>query len=290
MLRFPVSFALVPLVAASALRSDEPPVDPETLVRLVVKSQRRAEERLNSYTFDQRVIETKFARNGRPKETERRLYYVLSGDKGEEGSRELIEVDGRLATPEEKKKAVEQDEKDRKKRLERRAAEKAEEARHPKGDDEDPLVGTRRLSALLSRFDYTVLPEEILDGRPAYVVDFRPRPEIGTANLGERALSALAGRAYIDASDFEVVRVDAHLVKPVSVAGGIAAKVASADIRYEAMPVGHGLWFPCLVDVRLRGKTLLFLRLDTAYRYELSRFGTFEVETESTLTPVESKP
>lgn len=245
---------------------------------------------MNSFTFDQRVIETKYAKNGRPKETERRLFYVLSGEKGEEGSRELVEVDGRPATSEEKRKAAEQDQKDRKKRLETRAAEKVEEARHPKGDDEDPLVGTRRLSNLLLRFDYTVLPEEILNGRPTYVVDFRPRPEIGTANLGERALSALAGRAYIDASDFEVVRVDAHIVKPVSVVGGVAAKVARADIRYEAMPVGHGHWFPCVVDVRLVGKTFLFFRLDTGYRYEFSHFGTFQVETETKLTPVQSKP
>src|SRR5262249_46215722 len=103
----------------------------------------------SSFTFDERVIETTYDKKGRPKDVDRRLYYGFSGDKGEEGSRELVLVDDRPATAEEKKDSAEKDAKQaakRKRRVEDRAKEAAEKPPKPTGDDDDPAIGARRLS------------------------------------------------------------------------------------------------------------------------------------------------
>ncbi len=289
--RFRPCAALLLAFAAGVAEADTavprtPDLDVRELVKRVVKSQRRVEVAFAGSTFDQREVRITWGADGRAKEVASRLFYVLSGDGDVEGTRELIEVEGRPATEEEKRKAAEGDEKGRKKRLEQKAAAEARLAERVSGDEDDPLVGRRRLSELIGRFVIRVVGEETVEGRPTYVLDFSPDPAAPPAtNLGDRALNALAGRALIDAVDFQVRSVVAHLTKPVKVAGGIAANVKEAEIVYTGQPLGGNLWFPCVVELRLTGKTALFFRLDTSFRFEFANLKRFRVDTESDVRP-----
>ena len=258
-----------------------PAIPPEELIRRVVRSQRRAEEAFAGTTYDQVEVQTSYGRDGRPKETKRLLYYAFAEEAGKSSMRELVEVDGRPATPEEKKDAAEEDEKQRKRRTGREAAAKAKAPPHVSGAEDDPLVGSRRLSDLIDRFDVSVTGEEIVDGRPTYVLTFRPSGRFRPKTVGERALDGLEGRALIDAADFQIRSVEARLTKPVRVMGGLAANVKEAEVTYEGLPVGARHWFPCAIDLRLKGKTGIFFRLDAGYRFEFANLRSFFVETES---------
>ncbi len=261
-------------------------IDARDLVRRVVRSQRREEAAWSGTTFDQREVKIEWGPDGRPREIASRLFYVLSGNGDTEGSRELVEVDGRPATEAEKRKAADEDEKSRKKRVEEKAAAEARRADRVSGDEDDPLVGRKRLSELIRRFQIRVVGEEIVEGRPAYVLDFSPDPAApAPKSLGDRALNSLAGRALIDAVDFQVRSVVAHLTKPVKVAGGLAANVKTAEISYTGQPLAGDLWFPCVVELRLTGRKALFFRLDTSFRFEFANLKRFRVDTESDVRP-----
>jgi hypothetical protein len=282
----PCAALLLAIASTAAGAETAPPaapdVDARELVRRVVRSQRRVEAAFAGATFDQREVKIEWGADGRAKEIASRLFYVLSGDGDAEGSRALVEVDGRPATETEKLKAAEEDEKGRKKRLERKAAAEARRAERVSGDEDDPLVGRKRLSELIGRFVIRVVGEETVEGRPVYVLDFAPDPAAPPAkSLGDRALNALEGRALIDAVDFQVRSVVARLTKPVKVVGGIAANVKRAEIVYTGQPLGGNLWFPCVVEFRLTGKTALFFRLDTSFRVEFANLKRFRVDTES---------
>jgi hypothetical protein len=267
---------------ATGSPAQTPDIDAGELVRRVVRSQRRMEAAFAGATFDQREVKTEWGTLGRSKDVSSRLFFVLSGEGDSEGSRELVEVDGRPATDEEKRKVQEEDEKGRRRRLEEKAASEARKSERVSGDEDDPLVGRRRLSELIQRFAIRITGEEIVEGRPAYVVEFAPDPSAPPArSLGDRALNSLAGRVLIDAVDFQVRSVVAHLTKPFKVVGGLAANVKEAELVYTGQPLGGNLWFPCLIEVRLTGKTALFFRLDTSFRFEFANLRRFRVDTES---------
>lgn len=292
-LRRAAGFAVISLAAACALPAaavepaPAPGVDPVELVRRVVANQRRVEKAFEGATYDQSEVRITWDGKGRPSKIERRLFYVLAGESGAESTRELVEVDGRPATEKEKQEAAEEDAKGRRKRAEQRAAARAA-APPPRvsGDEDDPLVGSRRLSELIGRYTMRVVGEEVVEGRPAYVLDFSPRPNLpAPKSLGDRALNALEGRAVIDASTFQIRSVDARLTRPVKVVGGIAANVKDATISYVGEPVAGGFFFPCNVDLHLAGKTALVFRLDLSFRAEMRNLRRFRVETESEVRP-----
>jgi len=261
-------------------------VDPVELIRRVVKSQRRVEAVFEGATFDQHEVQITWGAKGRPEKVESRLFYVFAGENGAEGSRELVEVDGRPATEDERRKAAERDEKGRKRRVEEKAETAAKAPPRVSGDEDDPLVGSRRLSELIGRYTIRLVGEEVIEGRLAYVLDFSPSPAApAPKGLGDRALNALEGRAVIDASTFQVRSVEARLTRPLKVAGGLAANVKDAEVSYTGQPAGGGLWFPCAVDFRVTGKTAVFFRLDTSFRATFTNLRRFNVETETDVRP-----
>ncbi len=275
--------APAPPESAAAVAPEEPLPEIGDLLRRTLRSQKASERRLDSYTFDQSEETLTYRSDGSLKETTRRLFYVLSGPEPDSGSRELAEVDGRPATPDEIRKAAEHDRKDRKRRLEARAAAKVSEPARVGGDDDDPEIGSRRLSDLMRRFAIRVTGKEELDGRAAWAVEFSPQPGAPENGLSDRALNALAGRAWIDVLDLQVLRVEAVSTRPVRVAGGLAASVKRAAVSYEAAAVAPGSWFPARIALRLEGKKALFFPLNVEYRFELSNFRSFAVETESSV-------
>ncbi len=275
--------AAVRAVAAAGGASD---VDPLELIRRVVRSQRRVESVFDGAAYDQREVRIAWSANGLPSKVQTRLFYVLAGENGRQGSRDLVEVDGRPATESEKEKAAEEDAKSRRRRLEEKAAAQAKEPPRVAGDEDDPLVGSHRLSELIGRYTIRLVGEEVIEGRPAYILEFAPSPTAPKPKgLGDRALNALEGRAVIDASSFQVRAVDAHLTRSVKVAGGLAANVKEGDVSYTGQPVGGGMWFPCSVDLRVTGRTAVFFRLDTSFRATFTNLRRFNVETETDVRP-----
>ena len=213
------------------------------------RAQGRVDRFLTDYTFNQLEVRTSYGKDGRQKETRRRLFHYFSGEKPGEATRELVEIDGRPATV--------------------------------AGEEEDPLVGPRRLSDLIARFDYRLEGAVEEEGRLLYALEFSPKPGLTATSLGDRALNALAGRVLVDASNFQIVSVEARLVRPFKVGGGLAANVKGATISYRGARLRHGIWFPCVIDLHLEGKTAVFFRLDTSFRFEFSAFASFSVETDS---------
>ena len=282
-----VALAGLALLAAATVLGAPPrgpestvPVSAEELIRAVARAQRRADLAVAASTFEQVEVRTDYGRDGRPRTIHRRRFRYVAGD-GSAVRRELLEVDGRPPTDEELREVAEEDAKEHRRRVDQKAAHRASGSPEVSGSEEDPLLGPIRLSDLISRFSFGPVEEVRVDGRPAYALDFAPRPgRVATRTL-DRALGALAGRVLVDATDLQVVSVDARLVTPLRVGGGLAASIRSASIAYRAQRLADDAWLPCLVGIRLQGRTGVLFRLDRAFRFEFSDYARFLVDVEA---------
>ena len=62
--------------------------------------------------------------------------------------------------------------------------------------------------------------------RPAVVLDFHPNPAWSPPTLAAETLTGLEGRLWIDPRTRHVLRLEAHVFKPVNVGFGVLARVA----------------------------------------------------------------
>ena len=115
---------------------------------------------------------------------------------------------------------------------------------------------------LVSRFVFTMVGRELLNGRPAWVVDFVPaNKKLPQRNLKERFINKAAGRVWIDAADYSLVKADLHLTQQVNVGWGLIAAVWKFHYHFERERTADGLWFPSEVDWHLEGREVIINRI-----------------------------
>jgi hypothetical protein len=115
---------------------------------------------------------------------------------------------------------------------------------------------------LVSRFVFTMVGRELLNGRPAWVVDFVPaNKKLPERNLKERFINKAAGRVWIDAADYSLVKADLHLTQQVNVGWGLIGAVWEFHYGFERKRTADGLWFPSEVDWHLEGREVIINRM-----------------------------
>ncbi len=62
---------------------------------------------------------------------------------------------------------------------------------------------------VVKRFKYALVGREMLNGRPALIVDFQPvSDKLPLFNLKDRFIDSIAGRAWVEEADFTLAKVD----------------------------------------------------------------------------------
>lgn len=114
---------------------------------------------------------------------------------------------------------------------------------------------------LLNRFQIKVAGKDTVNGRPAWMLDFVPvNKKLPEHSLKDRFINKAAGRIWVDAADYSLVKADMHLTQSVSVALGLAGAVWKFTYSFERGRTDDGLWFTRQVDWHLEGREVILHR------------------------------
>jgi hypothetical protein len=114
-------------------------------------------------------------------------------------------------------------------------------------------------SDLTSRYQFTLLREEILRGRRACVLSFRPLgKDLPVRQLSDRLLNQLTGTVWVDALEFEIAKAELNLQAKVAL-GGIMEIIGNLkSLRYtvERVRIGDLVWFNRSTQGEYEGRKL----------------------------------
>lgn len=98
---------------------------------------------------------------------------------------------------------------------------------------------------LAARFDYHLQKTGIINGRPAYVVGFTPRAgALPEKTLADRVINNCTGTAWIDMTDFELVKLEVKLTRDIRFWGGLAGALTKMNFQFEKTRLTDGTWLP----------------------------------------------
>jgi hypothetical protein len=135
-----------------------------------------------------------------------------------------------------------------------------QERKRPAGKNKRPPEEDEVLfsSATVAKYNWRLLGEESVDGRPAYLFSFEPKSkDLPINRMTDRILNKLAGKIWFDEQEFEIVRADAHLTSEASMLAGLAGTMRRGDIFYEQVRMEDGAWLMRKSNVHLDGRVLL---------------------------------
>jgi len=143
----------------------------------------------------------------------------------------LVQSNGKPLTP---KEQLLQEEKEKKFR--ERLAEK-----------KPPADGRKELKidqSIVSRYHFAVARRDIINGRPALLLTFKPRPNLPETTMEDKFLNRMSGEAWIDEQEYELARLEVRLQESVGILAGILGALQKMVFIIEQQRLPDGVWLP----------------------------------------------
>ena len=111
-------------------------------------------------------------------------------------------------------------------------------------------------------FDFQLMGEEMVLGRPAYVLKATPHPGYRGGGTYSKLLQRVEGKLWVDKQDFGWMKVDGQVTQTFSMGLLVARIQRGAHIVLEQTCVGDAVWVPKRLLLRANAKILLLKSLD----------------------------
>jgi hypothetical protein len=125
-----------------------------------------------------------------------------------------------------------------------------------------------------------------VDGRPTIILDFVPNPAYKPVTEGGKVIQKIAGRAWIDEQDRQLVRLETRLLDNLGVGPARVARLQKGATGYfQRRKVNGEIWLPSEARFTGAAKALLVFsaRLDIYSQY--FDYKKFSVGTEEEILP-----
>ena len=114
---------------------------------------------------------------------------------------------------------------------------------------------------LLQRFSFELRGREVVGGRPAFIVEFKPsNKKFASSNFKERCLSKVAGRVWLDEEEYAVVKAEARLTEGIGVVGGLVGAVHKFNFKFDRGRTAEGIWYTQLLTWHLEMREMIVER------------------------------
>ena len=115
---------------------------------------------------------------------------------------------------------------------------------------------------LVSRFQFTLVGREMLNGRPTFAVDFKPaNKDLPVNSIADNFINKAAGRVWIDEEDYAIAQAHLHLTEQVDVFGGLVGAVWKFNYGFTRVRTPEGFWFARNMDWHLEGREVIINRI-----------------------------
>lgn len=264
---------VVALAIASVAHSQDPPLpDSERFLSDVLKTLRSNDLVRSRYTFTEKETRYTYDASGRVVKMQRRVYDVDPSFEAELTHRRLVSVNGVQPNDLAKRDAEHQLKVREWTAARQREGQNAREARLRREAEADSAERAV-VDELTSIYDIRMTGREMIDGRPAIVLTFDPRPGYTPRTPHGRIINHFRGRALVDEQDRELVRMEVEVLQTVSVAlGFIVRLVKGSRGLMERRKLDGESWLPTYTRFTGAGRVFFIWRIDLDQETEFTSY------------------
>jgi len=118
------------------------------------------------------------------------------------------------------------------------------------------------LEDVLEAFDFRLVGEDLVGGRPAYVLQATPHPGYHAHGKYSKMFSKVEGKLWVDKQDFGWMKVEGRVTQSFSIGLFVARVERGTHIILEQMCVGDAVWVPKRIEVRATARIFFLKSLD----------------------------
>lgn len=249
---------LAVMFAASALlaQSNRSSSDARQIMQRSLAATERSWEARDHYVFTERDEDRRLDSDGKVKSADVDVSkIILIGDASLE---QLVERNGRPPSIEEKRKQTE--------KLDKLMRETRAEQMARLRDQQENRSFIREVP---DGFDFQLIGEEVISGRPAYILRATPRAGYRAHGKYGKLMCKVEGKLWVDKQDFGWVKVEGNVTQGFSMGLFLARVLSGSHITMEQTRFDDGIWLPKRIELQASAK-ILFVK-----SYDINRILTY---------------
>lgn len=119
------------------------------------------------------------------------------------------------------------------------------------------------LEQMTKALDFQAVGEQTLGSNEVCVLKATPHAGFVATTREAKVLKGMEGKLWIDTKTFQWVKVEAHVIGPVSIEGFLAEVEPGTRFELEKMPVEDGIWLAKHFEMKSKAKILFFFTRKT---------------------------
>ena len=249
---------LAVMFAASALlaQSNRSSSDARQIMQRSLAATERSWEARDHYVFTERDEDRRLDSDGKVKSKDVDVSKViLIGDASLE---QLVERNGHPPSIEEKRKQTE--------KLDKLMRETRAEQMARLRDQQENRSFIREVP---EGFDFQLIGEEVISGRPAYILRATPRAGYRAHGKYGKLMCKVEGKLWVDKQDFGWVKVEGNVTQGFSMGLFLARVLSGSHITMEQTRFDDGIWLPKRIELQASAR-ILFVK-----SYDINRILTY---------------
>jgi hypothetical protein len=273
------------ILPAADDRDARPLPDTRTFLDEVRRNIRSDDALLEQYTFTEKRIEKRLDGSGGVKKIKTETFEVYpSAEPGKMYRRLVARDDVPVPASELAVQDKKQEERTELSERKRAAEDDAARARRAAQEEQERREEQEVVDEVFRMDDIRVEGRENLNGRPTVIISFAPKPGYKPVTPAAKVIQKLAGRAWIDEQDRQLVRIEARLLENLGVGPARLARLQKgAQTYFVRRKVNDEIWLPAEARFTGAAKVLLLFgaRVDAIFEY--GNYRKFSVSTDETV-------
>src|SRR5579872_6236871 len=111
-------------------------------------------------------------------------------------------------------------------------------------------------------FNFKLVGDDLINGRPAYILDVTPRPGYAPRSKRARMFTKVAGTLWVDKEDFGWPKAKGRVVEAFAIGFIVARVQKGSHIEFTQTRLADGVWVPNRVSINANAKIFLIKRYD----------------------------
>lgn len=133
-------------------------------------------------------------------------------------------------------------------------------------------------------FNFSILGEETMSGKPAWVIVADPKPGFKATGFQARMLPNLRGKFWIEKSSMQIMRIEAEVLDTISIGLFLARLSKGTRFNVELELVNNELWAPKKLRMDLDARLALLKHVHASNEIVFSGYRRFSAESKITAT------
>jgi len=140
---------------------------------------------------------------------------------------------------------------------------------------------------LVDAFDFQLAGNEVLEGRPVFVIEALPKPGYKPKSTLSAFFPKVKLRLWIDQRDYQGARIDMEVMDAISLGGFLLRVAKGSRLVIEQTRMNDDVWLPKQVSLHASARVLLVKGLNREMDFTFSNYKKFQAD--SRVVAVEEK-